>query len=72
MVLNKPVHSGKLPLEHEREYAHLLGNTEYVSNKRADLINVLNRDSSPKNLGKRFLPDNLRRGRTLWSTSDAI
>ena len=29
MVPYKPVHSGKLLLEHERAYARLLGNTEY-------------------------------------------
>ena len=29
MVPNKPVHSGILPLEHERAYARLLGKLEY-------------------------------------------
>ena len=30
MVPNKRVHSVKLPLEHERAYARLLGSTEYL------------------------------------------
>ena len=32
MVLNKLVHSGNLPLEHERAYARLLGKLEYNVN----------------------------------------
>ena len=40
MVPNKPVHSGILPLEHERAYARLLGKLEYSSRLIALLVHL--------------------------------
>ena len=44
MVPNKRVHSGKLPLEHDRAYARLFGNSEYLLTFNIHILSEPNLD----------------------------